>query len=383
MSLLLDASFLAAALGHFAVDFLNSQRPVLLAVLSVPLGLTNALIGLISLIYSFVSNISQPLFGWLADRVGGRGMAAAGVLWMASMFGLAVIAPGYLSLALLVLAGLGSGAFHPAGTVEAAEIGKVRFTGREITAASIFFLFGQAGWSLGPAIGGPIVDRWGPAGLLILVPFVVPVGLNASRRFSPNLPVSNGVEGAAAATAWEGSRWRLLPFLLLIALRSWSQTNMSTFLPKYYSDLGYTPTVYGIIAAVFMAGSAIGGVAGGWLADRYDKRAITVWTLLLGAIPLALYPALGQTGWAYAIAFLAGALTGAPHAIIIVAAQRMMPSQVGAASGLALGYTFVSGSVGTLLSGIQADHAGFNAVFLTTAGITLIAAVMGLWMRKD
>jgi len=158
---------------------------------------------------------------------------------------------------------------------------------------------------------------------------------------------------------------------------------MSTFLPKYYSDLGYSPAVYGIIAALFMAGSAVGGVAGGWFADRHDKRAVTVWSLVLGALPLALYPALGPTGWAYPIAFLSGALTGVPHAIIVVAAQRMMPSQRGVASGLVLGYTFTSGPLGTLLSGVQADLAGFNVVFLTTAAITLVAAVMGLWMRKD
>ena len=58
MSLLRDRSFLTASLAHFSVDLLNAQRPVLLAVLSVPLGLTNALIGLVTMLYTFAGSLS-------------------------------------------------------------------------------------------------------------------------------------------------------------------------------------------------------------------------------------------------------------------------------------------------------------------------------------
>ena len=188
LNLLLDPSFLAAGLAHFAVDLLNSQRPVLLAYLSVPLGLTNTLIGFISLFYTFSASLSQPLFGWLSDRLGARWIAAGGLLWMACMFSLAVISPGKVSLVLLVLAALGSGAFHPAGTVEAAETGRVHFAGRETTAASIFFLCGQMGYTVGPALGGPIVGGWGPKGLLVLAPLAVASAIFATRRLTLTKP---------------------------------------------------------------------------------------------------------------------------------------------------------------------------------------------------
>jgi FSR family fosmidomycin resistance protein-like MFS transporter len=383
MSLLFEPSFAAAALAHLAVDLLNAQRPLLLVVLSVPLGLSNTLIGVISVIYTFAASISQPLFGWVADRLGGRWVATGGVLWMAGMFGLAVLSPGYLSLVLLVLAALGSGAFHPAGTVEAAEIGRIRFAGRETTAASVFFLFGQAGYSFGPAIGGPVVDKWGPAGLLVFLPLVVPAGINAGLHFTPFQPATDPETAARAPLAFS-RRWVLLvPFILLAALRSWSQSNMTTFLPKYYSDLGYSPSLFGVMAALFMGGSALGGVGGGWLADHYSRRAVTVLTLLLGVVPLALFPALGQTAWAYFLSPIAGALTGASNSIVIVEAQRMMPQRLGTASGLVLGFMFAAGSVGTMLSGLQLDRVGFTPFFFTTAGITLAAAAMGLWLGKE
>jgi FSR family fosmidomycin resistance protein-like MFS transporter len=100
----------------------------------------------------------------------------------------------------------------------------------------------------------------------------------------------------------------------LAAFRSWSQTNIVTFLPKYYSDLGYSPSLFGLIAALFMGGSALGGVGGGWLADHYNKRAVVVWTLLLGVVPLALFPALGQTAWVYLLSPIAAPSQAPPTA---------------------------------------------------------------------
>ncbi len=67
MSLLRDRSFFAASLAHFLVDLVNSQYPLLLVLLSIPLGLNNAMIGLLSMIYSLSRSLSQPAFGWLAD----------------------------------------------------------------------------------------------------------------------------------------------------------------------------------------------------------------------------------------------------------------------------------------------------------------------------
>jgi FSR family fosmidomycin resistance protein-like MFS transporter len=382
LSLLLDPSFLAAALAHFAVDLLNSQRPVLLAYLSVPLGLTNTLIGFISLVYTFSASLSQPIFGWLSDRVGARWVAAGGVLWMAGVFALAVVAPGKAVLVLLVLAALGSGAFHPAGTVEATETGRVHFAGRETTAASFFFLFGQVGYSVGPALGGPIVGGWGPSGLIVLAPLAAASGLFAARHLTLTKPHRS--EAGAPTPTWKPTvGWRILvPFILLTAFRSWSQTNLMTFLPKYYSDAGFAPAAYGVLAGLFMAGSALGGVYGAWLADRWSQRSVAVGSLLLGGIPLALYPWLGLTGWAPVLSFASGALTGATHSIIVVEAQRMLPGQMGVASGLVLGFTFASGSLGTVLSGLQADAFGFSPMFTSTAIITVLAGLLSLALRE-
>lgn len=382
MSLFKDRPFIAAAVAHFAVDALNSQRPLLLAVLSVPLGLSNTAIGLVSTIYTFSGSLSQPIFGWLADRLGPRWVATIGVLWMAGAFGLAVNLPGHALIILLVLASFGSGAFHPAGTMEATLRGRHHLSGRETTASSIFFFFGGVGYSFGPVIGGPILDRWGPPGLILLLLFVVPVGLNVSLRFAPpEIITKKRVDDAMSMKA--PGLGQVVPFVFLTAFRSWTQAALVSFIPKYYNDLGYRPSVYGVIVAMFTAGVAVGGVAGGWLADRYGKRVVALWTLFLAVIPLTLFPFFSDTVWVYVILPIAGALTGASHSIFVVLAQRMMPGKTGTASGLVLGFTFTSGALGTLVSGFQADFAGFNVMFVSLAGFTLLAALLAFRLPKE
>jgi FSR family fosmidomycin resistance protein-like MFS transporter len=382
LSLIKDRSFIAAAVAHFAVDFLNGQRPLLLAVFSVPLGLSNTAIGLVSTVYTFSGSLSQPLFGWLADRIGPRWVATIGVLWMAGAFGLAVNLPGYAPLILLVLASFGSGAFHPAGAMEATLRGRQLLSDRETTAASIFFFFGAAGFSFGPALGGPILDRWGPPGLILLLLFVVPAGLNISLRFVPSegsreKHIDDPILMRAPVLA------QAIPFVFLTAFRSWTQATMVSFIPKYYNDLGYRPSVYGVITALLTAGSAFGGVIGGWLADRYGKRNVILWTLFLAVIPLTLFPLLADTAWIYIILPFAGALTGASHSILVVLGQRMMPGRTGTASGLVLGFTFTCGALGTLISGFQADFSGFKIMFLTLAGIALLAALLAFRLPRE
>ena len=370
MSLFSDRSFRATAAGHFAVDLINSQRPLILATWSAPFGLSNSLIGLISAAYTLLGSTLQPAFGLLADRIGARWVATFGILWMAVSFGLAVLVPGRVALLLLVLTAIGSAAFHPAGTSEATERAKQHFIAKVAYAASLFFLFGQIGLAIGPAVGGVIVELQGVSGLIVLLVVAVPVGVYAGIR----IPSGGSRSATVRDVLSNAGDWRgFVPFAVVITLRSWSTMTMIAFIPKYYSDLGYGPAAFGIFAAMYMGGSAIGGVLGGWLADRTNKRVLVSRTMILAGIPLLLMAAFGGGAWGYLIVFLAGGLLGMSHSPIVVHAQAMVPAYAGAASGAVLGFTFASGAIGVLISGLIADRYGFSVVFAVTA----VAVVLG------
>ncbi len=389
MALLLDSFFSSVALGHLMVDVLNGQRAVLLAYLSEPLGLSNAILGLVSTIYVFSGALTQPLFRHLADRIGSRWVVAGGVLWISVFFSLAVITPGHLALALLVIASLGSGAFHPAGTMQATLRGRDHLVGRETTAAAYFFVFGQMGLFFGPMLGGPLLDRFGPGGLMALSVFGLPVAVNAALRLRGAVAVDKAnlaSPSSSLSTVRSLANFSLVPLIafgLMAALQAWSQQTMVTFLPKYLSDLGQTPSVYGFLAAVFMGGSALGNILGGNLADRFGKRRVAMLALALASIPLYLVGEVGWSSWLYLLIPVAGALTGATHSIIVVLAQRFLPGRMALASGLILGFLFTSGALGTLLMGHLADLWGFQRVFHLNAGITFIAAMLALSLQKS
>ena len=373
MSLFNDRPFRATAAGHFAVDLINSQRALILATWSTPFGLSNSLIGILSTAYTLLGSTLQPVFGLLADRIGARWVATLGILWMALSFGMAVLVPGRVALLLLVLTAIGSAAFHPAGTAEATERARQHFIAKVAYAASLFFLFGQMGLAVGPALGGVIVELQGVSGLIVLLIVVVPVGIYAGFRIPSGGRRSATVRDALSSLGdWRG----FVHFATVIALRSWSAMTMIAFIPKYYSDLGYRPAAFGIFAAMYMGGSAIGGVAGGWLADRSNKRVLVSRTLILAGIPLLLMVVLGVSAWGYLIVFLAGGLIGMSHSPIVVHAQGMVPAYAGAASGAVLGFTFASGAIGILISGFLADLFGFDVVFTVAAATVILSGLL-------
>lgn len=182
-----DRMLNSIAMSHFIVDILNGQRSLLFAYLSVLLGLSNYGLGMMTSAYVISSALAQPIFGYVADRFGARWVAAGGVLWMGTFFSLAMLFPGWTALGFLVLASISSGAFHPAGAMEATMAGRHRLNGREATSSSYFFLFGQLGGGIGPMLGGPLLSLWGMPGLLLLAVFTIPVGTFAARelRFLP------------------------------------------------------------------------------------------------------------------------------------------------------------------------------------------------------
>lgn len=377
MSLLLDSLFSSIALSHLMVDVFNSSRPVLLTYL----GLSETQIALISTIYIWVSALTQPLFGWLSDRVGPRWLAAGGVLWMTIFFSGAVYISGTGGLICLIIAGLGSSSFHPVGTTQATLQGQNILVGRETTATSLFFMAGQVGHFIGPVITGLILAWLGLPWLLILSVISIPIGVAVAYQLRHNHPHPKPAQGDHKVRLQASIRFIIL-LAIVATLQSWSQTNMISFFPKYIKDMGFAATTYGNIAGLFMGGSALGNVVGGHYGDRYAKNKVAAIALISAAFPIFLMSQVGWTPWLYILIPLAGAFTGAVHSIIVVLAQRMISGGMALASGLILGFIFSSGALGMLLTGPIAELYGFPTVLVMTTGLVLVASPLA-WMLRE
>jgi len=381
MRLFRHLSFVSISLGHFAVDSLNSLVPILLAVLSTPLGLANTLIGLVSTLYSLAAALPQPIFGWTSDRFGPKWTTAAGVLWIALVYSLVPWVRGRWVLVALVFAAVGSGAFHPSGVSKASEDGSWYLAGRAATAAALFFLFGQAGTAIGPALGGFLIDRLGLPAVLAFTALGLAVGaLSAGGSSwergarSPREALPKDQEDPSLGRL---SRGGFLVLLSLAALRYWAQLSTQTFTPKFFKDLGYSPSLFGLITGTFMAGEVLGGILGGVLGDRWGNRKIVVLSFALGVVPFYLFPIARGLPLLGLIA-LAGAFNGAPHSILVTMAQKSLPGRSGLASGMTLGFMFASGAVGVFFSGLLADRIGLARVLQGNAWLAFGALLVAL-----
>jgi len=377
MSLIFDSLFSVVALSHLMVDVFNSARPVLLTYL----GLTETEIAWISAIYIWASALTQPVFGWLSDRVGPRWLAAGGVLWMTVFFSGAVYFPGASGLICLIIAALGSSSFHPVGTTQATLQGRDLLAGRETTATSLFFTAGQMGHFIGPIVTGLILARLGLPWLLILPIVSIPIGLSLAYQLRHNHPHPKPINGDDKVRLQAGA-WFIILLAIVATLQSWSQSNMIAFVPKYLKDMGLSAVTYGNIAGLFMGGSALGNVIGGYFGDLYTKRKVAATALLLSAVPIFIMSQIGWSPWLYLLIPLAGAGTGAVHSIMVVLAQRIISGGMALASGLILGFIFSAGALGLLITGPLAEKYGFPTVLVMTTGLVLLASPLA-WMLRE
>jgi FSR family fosmidomycin resistance protein-like MFS transporter len=371
-----DSLFSSIALGHLMVDTFNSSRPVLLTFF----GLSETQIAVFTTIYIWASALTQPLFGWISDRIGPRWLAAGGVLWMTVFYSATLFLPREIGLVCLVIAALGSSAFHPVGTVQATLQGRSHLKGRETTATSLFFTAGQMGHFVGPIITGLILASLGVPGMLILPLISIPIGLMIASQLRSNHPHPHPSQG-------QNNRMRvgwmfILALALVATFQSWAQSNMINLMPKYLKDLGQNATVYGSMAGLFMGGSALGNVIGGHFGDRFPKRFVAALALFFGALPIYVSSQIGWSAWLFVLIPLAGACTGAVHSIMVVLAQRLIPGGMALASGLVLGFIFSSGALGLLYTGPLAEVHGFPFVMVMTTGMVLTAAPLALLLRE-
>ncbi|MCL4562532.1 MAG: MFS transporter, partial [Chloroflexi bacterium] len=252
--------------------------------------------------------------------------------------------------------------------------------------ASFFFVFGQLGYFVGPVLGGPLLDLFGPSGLLLLAVIGLPIsGFAGWQLRSGAQPAVKG-ESAPETPHSEFIRPLLggiLAIGLVAASQSWVQQNMITFLPKYLQDMGETPSSYGLLAALFMGGSAIGTIIGGIAADRFGGRRVVIFSMVASIAPLVLMAWVGVSGWLYLLIPLTGVLNGGMYTIIVVMAQRLIPGGMALASGLILGFLFSSGAVGTLFSGYLADRMGFIPVFYLSAAIALVGVLGAIGLQRE
>ena len=377
-SVLRNRPLITLFLGHMTIDLYAGLLPVMFPLLSRDYNLDLATVGLVALAYSGVGSISQPLFGWLADRYGTRFTGLA-LIWTAVTFAAIAIVPEFwMIVALAGAAGLGSGAFHPFGALNANAVIDER---RRNSAMSVYASGGTVGFAIGPLIGVALLAMFGIHGIaLMIVPgAAIAVWLLMEMR---QIAVK-GTGSRRGRTGLPPIPWLALSAVILVMMaRSWTMSSLQAFIPTWYDDMGYSEAFYGFLATTITLASALGTLGSGSLADRYGRRALII-VSLIATIPAILLFTQFTGGIAFLTGGLVGLLAASTAPLLLVMAQQLMQGRAGVASGLILGLGFVTGAIGVPVTGAIADMFSIQTAMRAQSIIILIAIPLALMLPNE
>jgi FSR family fosmidomycin resistance protein-like MFS transporter len=343
-------------LGHLTVDMYAGVLPVLYPLLTEKFDLKLSTVGFVALAYSGMASISQPLFGWIADRHGTR-LIGLCLMWTAAAFSVLGFAPNFETLIVIAaLAGIGSGAYHPMGALNASAVIP---EGQRNTAMAVYVTGGTLGIGIGPLIGAALFALLGIHGTvpMILPGMAIAIWMLFEMRTISKHLVRRPRKGAVAAPPIPVGP--LAVVIGMMMLRAWTMFGIQSFIPTWYEDLGYHASFYSSLATVLLLTSALGTIGSGSLADRFSRRTLLMISSILSVPSILLFAQF--PGWpAFGSATLIGLLAASTGPLLLVIAQQLMAGRAGMASGLILGLGFVMGAIGVPIMGAIADAHGIQ-----------------------
>ncbi|NIO03535.1 MAG: MFS transporter [Proteobacteria bacterium] len=366
--------------GHMAVDLYPPFLAALLPLLIERLGLSFTLSSVLASILMVSAALTQPLFGILSDKVGGRKLVFWGPLMAATGMSFIGLLPNYaLLIPFLVIGGLGVACFHP----QAASLAG-HFSGpRKGLGISLFMLGGNIGFGLGPMVILTIVLGLGiERSYVALLPATI--FILALIRYLPKHTLPSpalGVDRPAIRAVHLRDVCRFSLLWLVVWLRSTAILSLITFLPTYQTMRGLSLTAGGSSFTVFMIFGALGGFLGGSLSDRVGRKRTVVLSLLM-VIPTFCGFLYLSIHWTFVFLALLGFFIYLGESPCIVMAQETAPERGATMSALIMGFSW--GMAGLVLMGVGAfaDVFGMKQAMDLLLGLATIALVLAFFLSE-
>ncbi|MDX2201438.1 MAG: MFS transporter [Hyphomicrobiaceae bacterium] len=358
--------------------------PVLIPLLKDRLGASFLELGLAITLFSVVSGLTQAPMGFLVDRIGARAVLIAGLCLGAFSFALLGLWLSYPMLFVCAaLAGLANCVYHPA---DYAILSQAIAEDRIGRAFSIHTFAGYVGFAVAPAIllwtargfglGAALLLAGALAAVAALVLLLLPPP--AVRETPPR-------KGAAAAPGLQGLSAFLTPTILsLVAfftVFALSNSAMNSFaVTALMQGQGLTLLAANAALTAYLAMSALGVLAGGYLADRTHRHGdVAAFGFGLNAVCVLCAAFLGLPA---ALVVLVMGLGGFLSGIIMPSRDMLVrkaspPGAAGRVFGLVSTGFNIGGIIGPILFGYILDHAPPLTVLAAAAVFMLLTALYG------
>ena len=374
----------ALCAGHFVNDSYSSIIYPLLPLIKLKLALSTTQVFWLAPLYAISSSLMQPVYGYISDRYARRFFAVFGPTITAVFVSMIGLAPSYgMLIVLLVASGIGVGSFHPQAAAMAAQASRER---RRIGMA-MFSALGTLGFAFGPLGITRVVSRFG----LEHSYYIVGTGLVMSAilyRICPPLDAPVQLAPGVNKIKWQvlnalRSAWKPLLLLYLITvIRSGLQMTTNTYLPFILNDLHYDLAQTGNILTVFLLLGGVGGLAGGFVAERVSGRAVTLYSgLLAGPLMVGAFTTSGLLS--IVLLGLGGFMLLSTIPVIVAMAQELVPGQTSTVSALMMGAAWGVGALAPpALNGLVPAY-GFRTVLVFASAFTVVSAVLAYFLPRD
>lgn len=358
--------------AHFTIDGYSSFLAPLLPLLVAKLKLSLGDVGLLVAMASCASSLSQPLFGAWSDRLARPWFVVVGPLTTALFMTSIGVAPSFATLiALVMVAGIGSAAFHPQAAMLVA-----RSRERAPFAMSVFVTAGTLGLAVGPLAAVGLATSLGLDRVWIAAAPGLLVALLTLRFL-----------GFAPAKTARGDRPRLAelrpvarPLLLIYGctvFRTMVSYGFQVFVPLLLHREGASLREGGAVVAAFLAGGGVGALIGGWSAERWGGRPVLLASFAL-ALPLYATFVLVRGPLGVVALVLGQVVLQLSTPVNVLLGQSLSPRHASTIASLLMGAAWGMGQLLAAPAGALGDAVGLRPALLTLTGVL----VLGWWCAR-
>lgn len=373
---------------HLLNDSLQAVIPAMFPILERSMSLTFTQLGIIAFTLNMVSSVMQPVIGWYADK---RPMPYALPLGLTSsmlgILGLA-FAPSFLTvLCCVFFIGLGSAVFHPEGS----RVAYMAAGSKRGLAQSIYQVGGNSGQAMAPLITALILVPLGQFGAVwftlvaaLAVLFLIYIAKWYTARLGDlqHWPAKKAQTETKNTSISKSITAALIIIIFLIFARSWYVSAIGNFYTFYAMDTYHVSIRQAqSYIFVFLLFGAVGTFLGGPLADRFGKRTVIIFSLLVSA-PLAILLPFAGPVLAYGVLALIGVILMSSFSVTVVYAQELVPGKIGTMSGLTVGLAFGMGAIGAVALGALIDSAGLTPTMIAIAFLPILG-ILAVLLPSD